>query len=57
LSPKFVFLESGVRLAGNQKRKAPALEDATKLDVVIFDKIRTLTVGQPEVIDVVTAEN
>lgn len=57
MSPKFVFLESGVRLAGNQKRKAPALEDATKLDVVIFDKIRTLTVGQPEVIDVVTAEN
>ena len=32
-----------------------ALEEATKLDVIIFDKTGTLTMGQPEVVDVVTA--
>jgi P-type Cu2+ transporter len=37
-------------------KNAAALEDATKLDVIIFDKTGTLTVGQPEVVDVVTAE-
>ncbi|HEX5683206.1 MAG TPA: heavy metal translocating P-type ATPase, partial [Ideonella sp.] len=36
-------------------KNASALEDATKLDVVIFDKTGTLTLGQPEVVDVVTA--
>jgi Cu2+-exporting ATPase len=36
-------------------KNAAALEDATKLDVIIFDKTGTLTVGQPEVVDVVTA--
>jgi P-type Cu2+ transporter len=37
-------------------KNAVALEDATKLDVIIFDKTGTLTVGQPEVVDVVTAK-
>jgi P-type Cu2+ transporter len=37
-------------------KNAAALEDATKLDVIIFDKTGTLTVGQPEVVDVVTAK-
>jgi P-type Cu2+ transporter len=36
-------------------KNAAALEDATKLDVIVFDKTGTLTVGQPEVVDVVAA--
>ena len=34
-------------------KNASALEDATKLDVIVFDKTGTLTVGQPEVVEVV----
>src|SRR5215813_6801929 len=37
-------------------KNASALEEATKLGVVVFDKTGTLTVGQPEVVDVVTAK-
>jgi Cu2+-exporting ATPase len=37
-------------------KNAGALEDATKLDVVVFDKTGTLTMGQPRVVDVVAAE-
>ena len=36
-------------------KNASALEDATKLDVIIFDKTGTLTMGQPEVVDMVLA--
>src|SRR5574338_1088217 len=36
-------------------KNAVALEEATKLDVVIFDKTGTLTLGKPEVVDVVAA--
>jgi Cu2+-exporting ATPase len=36
-------------------KNASALEDATKLNVVIFDKTGTLTMGQPEVVDLATA--
>ncbi len=36
-------------------KNASALEDATKLDVVIFDKTGTLTMGEPRVVDVVPA--
>jgi Cu2+-exporting ATPase len=36
-------------------KNAAALEDATKLDVIVFDKTGTLTLGQPEVVDVVVA--
>src|SRR5262249_24931215 len=38
-------------------KNAAALEDATKLDVIIFDKTGTLTVGRPEVVDVATAKD
>jgi len=38
-------------------KAAAALEDATKLDVIVFDKTGTLTVGQPEVVDVVAANH
>ena len=37
-------------------KNASALEDATKLDVVIFDKTGTLTMGKPEVVDLVIAD-
>ncbi len=37
-------------------KNATALEDATKLDVVVFDKTGTLTLGAPKVVDVVTAK-
>ncbi len=37
-------------------KNASALEDATKLNVIVFDKTGTLTVGQPEVVAMVTAE-
>ena len=36
-------------------KNASALEDATKLDVIIFDKTGTLTMGQPEVVEIVMA--
>jgi Cu2+-exporting ATPase len=36
-------------------KNASALEDATKLDVIVFDKTGTLTLGQPEVVEVVAA--
>ena len=37
-------------------KNAGALEDATKLDVIIFDKTGTLTMGEPRVVEVVAAE-
>ncbi len=37
-------------------KNAAALEEATKLSVIVFDKTGTLTVGQPEVVEIVTAQ-
>jgi len=37
-------------------KNASALEDATKLNVIVFDKTGTLTLGQPEVVVIVPAE-
>jgi Cu2+-exporting ATPase len=36
-------------------KNASALEEATRLDVMIFDKTGTLTLGKPEVVEVVAA--
>ncbi|WP_411281913.1 heavy metal translocating P-type ATPase [Gemmatimonas sp.] len=36
-------------------KNAAALEEATKLNVIIFDKTGTLTVGKPEVVEMVVA--
>ena len=36
-------------------KNASALEEATKLNVVIFDKTGTLTLGRPEVVEIVAA--
>ncbi len=35
-------------------KNASALEDATRLDIVVFDKTGTLTLGEPQVVEVVT---
>lgn len=36
-------------------KNAAALEDATRLQVIVFDKTGTLTLGRPEVVEIVTA--
>jgi len=38
-------------------KNASALEDATKLDIVVFDKTGTLTLGEPQVVEVVATPN
>ena len=37
-------------------KNAGALEDATKLNVIVFDKTGTLTMGEPRVVEIVAAE-
>ena len=56
-TPMAIMVGTGLgAMNGILFKNAAALEDATKLDVMIFDKTGTLTVGQPEVVDVVTAK-
>jgi Cu2+-exporting ATPase len=38
-------------------KNAGALEEATKLDVIVFDKTGTLTMGQPKVVEIVAASD
>ena len=38
-------------------KNASALEDATRLDIVVFDKTGTLTMGEPQVVEVVASSN
>jgi len=37
-------------------KNASALEEATRLQVIVFDKTGTLTMGQPQVIEIIPAE-
>lgn len=55
-TPMAIMVGTGLgAMNGILFKNASALEDATKLDVVIFDKTGTLTMGQPEVVDLVIA--
>ncbi len=44
-------------LNGILYKNAMALEEASKIDVVIFDKTGTLTLGKPKVVEIVTAKD
>ena len=56
-TPMAVMVGTGLgAMNGILFKNASALEDATKLDVLIFDKTGTLTLGQPDVVDMALAE-
>ncbi|MDP2027978.1 cation-translocating P-type ATPase [Sulfuriferula sp.] len=55
-TPMAIMVGTGLgAMNGILFKNAAALEQATKLNVIIFDKTGTLTMGQPEVVDVATA--
>jgi Cu2+-exporting ATPase len=55
-TPMAVMVGTGLgAMNGILFKNASALEDATKLDIVVLDKTGTLTMGQPEAVEVVVA--
>jgi Cu2+-exporting ATPase len=56
-TPMAVMVGTGLgAMNGILFKNAAALEDATKLDIVVMDKTGTLTLGQPQVVDIVIAQ-
>jgi Cu2+-exporting ATPase len=57
-TPMAVMVGTGLgAMNGILFKNAAALEDATRLNVVIFDKTGTLTLGEPEVVDIAVARD
>lgn len=57
-TPMAIMVGTGLgAMNGILFKNAAALENSTKLTVVVFDKTGTLTIGKPDVVEMITAQN